>query len=101
MANDEADVAKVAADNEGLEAAIALLNDAVFGLAGIFSRALVEADVIGREKLADLIEHRAGNVGADDHNELLFAFARAVRMNLPGGRFEVIEGGRSSKLDPR
>lgn len=77
------------------------VNDAFFGFAGIVGRAIVDAGIIGRDELADALENRAGQPGREDHNAGLRVFARAVRMNLPGGRFEIIEGGRTDDLDPR
>ena len=39
------------------------------------------------------------SVVAGNRNKLLLAFARAVRMNFPGGQFEVIQGGKSAEVD--
>jgi hypothetical protein len=75
-------------------------NDASFALAGIVARILVEAGAVDRETLAGAIEERAGPIEAEDHNILLRTFARAVRMNFPGGRFDVIAGGKSLFVDP-
>lgn len=83
-----------------LERGIIMANDAAFGIAGIVCRILVEAQAIGREQLADAIEVRAGCEDSADFNPALQVFARALRMNLPGGRFGVIDGGRSGDLDP-
>ena len=74
-------------------------NDAAFGIAGILTRLVVSAGLISREALADAVENRAGLPDASDHNPLLLAFGRALRMNLPGGRFDVIDGGKS-EIDP-
>jgi hypothetical protein len=78
---------------EGLKAELArvsdllvLTNDAALGLSGILGRVIVEAGLVGRSDLADAIEHHAGPTEAANHNPLLLAFARAVRMNFPGGR---------------
>ena len=87
------------AESERLEAAIALLNDAAFGFMGIISRVVVQGGLVSRVELADAVERRAGSPAADDHNILLLTFSRALRMNLPGGRFDVIDGGRSG-IDP-
>ena len=92
-------LAHLAAENERPEAAVALLNDATFGFMGITSRIMVDAGLIGRVELADAVEIRARSPGSDDHNVLLLTFSRALRMNLPGGRFDVIDGGRSG-IDP-
>lgn len=93
-------------DTEQLRAEISELsdlllkaNDAAFALGGIIGRVLVDAGAISREEFAEAIEHRAGNPTSEDHNRLLSAFARAVRMNFPGGRFEVIEGGQGGSVD--
>jgi len=93
-------------DTEQLRAEISELsnlllkaNDAAFALAGIIGRVLVDAGAISREEFAEAIEHKAGNPTSEDHNRLLSAFARAVRMNFPGGRFEVIEGGQGGSVD--
>lgn len=86
-------------ENQRLEAAIALLNDAAFGVMGIVSRVIVEAGLISRRELADAVEKRAGLPESGDHNLLLLTFSRSLRMNLPGGRFDVIDGGRSG-IDP-
>lgn len=74
-------------------------NDAAFALAGIVGRVLVDAGAISRQELAEAIEHKAGDPDTEDCNPLLAAFARAVRMNFPGGRFDLIEGG-ASEVDP-
>ena len=101
MTDTSAEILRLRAEVQRLEAALLVINDAAFGIAGILSRAIVDADVLGRDELADLIERRAGAPGRDDHNAPLLAFARAVRMNFPGGRFEVIDGGRSPEVDPK
>lgn len=74
-------------------------NDAAFALAGIIGRILVDAGAVSRQDLVDAIEQKAGSSGAEDYNPLLAAFARAVRMNFPGGRFDLIEGG-VTEVDP-
>ncbi|MBT2187207.1 hypothetical protein [Sphingobium nicotianae] len=82
-----------------LEQVVVATNDAACGLSGILFRVAVDSGLISREALSDAIEARAGSIGSDDHNPILLAFARAIRMNFPGGRFEVIEGGQSQKSD--
>jgi hypothetical protein len=73
---DDADrIEKLQVDIRRLEALIALVNDALFGLAGILGQAIVEAGVTNRIELADAIEQRAGLAGNEDHNQLLLAFA--------------------------
>ena len=94
------DQADLRARVERLESDLFLANDAAFGLAGIVCRAIVDAGIISRADLAIAIEQRAGLIGHDDRNELLATFARAVRMNFPGGSFDVIECGRPEKVDP-
>jgi hypothetical protein len=74
-------------------------NDATFVLAGILGRVLVDAGAISRQEFAEAIERKAGDPDTEDYNALLAAFARAVRMNFPGGRFDLIEGG-ATKVDP-
>jgi hypothetical protein len=87
------------AEIERLSDALVLANDAAFALAGIIGIAIVDAGIVNRDDLSAAIEHRAGRLDSPDHNPLLMAFARAVRMNFPGGRFEVIEGGLPSPVD--
>jgi hypothetical protein len=100
MTAESDDVAQLKQEVERLQSLLLLANDAAFGLAGIFARAIVDAGLISRSELADSIERRAGLPDADDHNSLLPAFAKAIRMNFPGGRFDVITGGRPSEVDP-
>lgn len=78
---------------EELEAACLMASDAAFQVAGILSRIIVEAGLAHREDLADAIERSARPVDTADHNPALLAFGRAIRMNFPGGRFDVIDGG--------
>lgn len=75
------------------------VNDAMFGLAGILCRIVVDGGLVTKDELAAMVMARAGSHEDPDHRPTLVAFARALRMNLPGGRFDVIEGGRSS-VDP-
>lgn len=82
-----------------LERLVLATNDAACGLSGILFRVAVESGLISREALSNAIEARAGSVESADHNPILGAFARAVRMNFPGGRFDVIEGGQSQKSE--
>lgn len=99
--SDQADqITALMADVERLETLLIATNDACFVLAGILSRAMVDVGIVQRGELADTIEASAGPVDAETHNRLLRTFARSVRMNFPGGRFEVIEGGRAVEVDP-
>lgn len=93
---DPASVEALQAEVDRLSALVVAVNDALFGLSGILARAVVETGLIGRAELADTIEQRAGLQETDDHNPLLLAFARSIRMNFPGGSFDVIDGGRTS-----
>lgn len=77
-----------------------LVNDALLSLAGILGRAIVDAGVTTRSELADAIEHKAGPADLEGHNPLLLVFSRAVRMNFPGGTFDVVEGGKPREVDP-
>jgi hypothetical protein len=88
------EIADLKAEVKQLGDALAMTGDALFGIAGIVSRVLVDAGQVSREALAEAFEVRAGQSGSDDFNPALLAFARAVRMNFPGGRFEVIDDGR-------
>ncbi|HEX7857677.1 MAG TPA: hypothetical protein VF503_28710 [Sphingobium sp.] len=85
---------------EELERLILLSNDAMCALTGMLGRIVVDAGLVTRDELADAIAERAAPVDRDDHNPILMAFGRAVRMNFPGGRFDVIEGGRETSIDP-
>jgi hypothetical protein len=98
MTTDEmvAEIAALRRDQAALEQAIVMANDAAFGIAGIVCRFLVEEKLIDRAALADVVMARAGSA---DFNPALGAFARSLRMNLPGGRFELIAGGKSDPLD--
>lgn len=91
MPNDE--VKQLRVEVEHLSNLLLKANDAAFALAGIIGRVLVDGGAIGRQEFAEAIDRKAGDPGTEDHNPLLTAFARAVRMNFPGGRFDVIEGG--------
>ena len=93
---DPGSVEGLRAEVDRLSSLVVAVNDAVFGLSGILTRAVVDTGLIGRSELADTIEHRAGPKEAADHNPLLLAFARAIRMNFPGGSFDVIDGGKTS-----
>jgi hypothetical protein len=93
------DLAALRAEVERLSDALVLANDAAFALAGIIGIAIVDAGIISRTEMAASIERRAGALNSPDHNPLLMAFARAVRMNFPGGKFEVIDGGLSPPVD--
>ena len=94
------DIEQLRAEISELSNLLLKANDAAFALAGIIGRVLVDAGAISREEFADAIEHRAGAPATEEHNRLLLAFARAVRMNFPGGRFDVIEGGQGGSVDP-
>jgi len=83
-----------------LERVVVLSNDAMCALTHILFRMVVDAGLATRDEVADAIAERAAPVDRDDHNPILFAYSRAIRMNLPGGRFGVIEGGRSAPIDP-
>lgn len=93
---DRESVEELRAEVDRLSALVVAVNDALFGLSGILARAVVDTGLIGRSELADTIEHRAGPQEAVDHNPLLLAFARSIRMNFPGGSFDVIDGGKTS-----
>jgi hypothetical protein len=93
---DPGSVEALQAEVDRLSGLVVAVNDALFGLSGIIARAVVETGLIGRAELADTIEQRAGLPETDDHNPLLLAFARSIRMNFPGGSFDVIDGGRTS-----
>ena len=96
----EVDLANLQAKFVELERVVVLSNDAMCALTQILFRMVVDAGLATRAEVADAIADRAAPVDRDDHNPILLAFSRAVRMNLPGGRFEVIEGGRSTSIDP-
>jgi hypothetical protein len=96
----EDDHAVLLAEVKRLSAALVLANDATFALAGIIGRVIVEAGIVSREELSEAIERRAGEPNAEDYNPLLTAFARAVRMNFPGGTFDVVDGGMTRPVDP-
>lgn len=83
-----------------LERILLLSNDAMCALTGLLCRIVVEGDLVSLQQIADAIIERAAPVERDDHNPILLAFGRAMQMNLPGGRFDVIEGGGSSSIDP-
>lgn len=87
-------IAELRGDVRRLEELVLAVNDAHFCLAGILGRVVVDTGLIDRDALADAIEIRAGSPDNGDHNRLLLTFARAVRMNFPGGSFEVIDGGK-------
>lgn len=91
--------ARYLAKIEELEGHIVGVNDAMFGLAGILCRVIVEGGLVTKDDLAAMILARAGRDDDPDHRPTLVAFARAIRMNLPGGRFDVIDGGKS-EVDP-
>ena len=84
------------AEVDRLSAMLVTVNDALFGMSGILARVIVDAGLSERSELAEAIEKRAGPIEALDHNPLLHTFSRAVRMNYPGGGFDIIEGGRTS-----
>ena len=100
MADESETIEALRTDIRQLESLVLAVNDAVFGFAGIISRTIVDAGITTRVELADAIQQRAGSVDDDDHNRLLLAFSRAVRMNFPGGSFEVVEGGKPPEVDP-
>jgi hypothetical protein len=87
------------ADIEEIREHLLGVNDALFGLAGILCRIIVDGGLVTREDLAAMILARAGGEDDPDHRPAMVAFARSIRMNLPGGRFDVIEGG-GSEVDP-
>lgn len=99
MPSERAEIEALKAEVKRLGDLVLLVNDASFIMAGLLSRVAVNAGITTREALADEIEHRAGAREMEDHNPLLLAFARAVRMNFPGGSFEVIEGGKAPPVD--
>ena len=86
-------VAGEAARIAELERLLVIANDAAMAMAGILAAIVVQAGLIGRDGLADIIAGRAGDPGSADHNPLLHVLARSIRMNFAGGRFELIEGG--------
>lgn len=88
------------AEMEELRAHLVGVNDAMFGLVGILCRIIVDGGLVSKDDLAAMIMTRAGRENDPDHRPTLVAFARAIRMNLPGGRFDVIEGGRSAVDSP-
>jgi hypothetical protein len=96
----EDDNAALRAEVERLSSALFLANDATFALAGIIGRLIVDAGIADRDELSHMIEQRAGDPISKDYNPLLMAFARAVRMNFPGGSFDVIDGGLCRPVDP-
>jgi len=91
--------ARLEADIDELKAELIGVNDVMFGLAGILCRIIVEGGLATKDDLAAMIAARAGRQDDPDYRPTLVAFARAIRMNLPGGRFDIIEGGRSG-VDP-
>jgi hypothetical protein len=90
---DEKSLEAVDAKLEELENSLLSMNDALFQLVGILSRIIVEGGLVSKDELAAMIESKAGREGYEGYLPTLVAFSRAVRMNLPGGRFDVIEGG--------
>src|SRR5205823_553551 len=81
--------ARLRADIDELKAELIGVNDAMFGLAGILCRIIVEGGLATKDDLAAMITARAGRQDDPDHRPTLVAFARAIRMNLPGGRFDI------------
>ena len=63
--------------------------DQIFHIASIFAGLLVSKGVLTKDELADAFE--------GSELETLHSFGRTIRMNFPGGRFEVIEGGKSDQ----
>lgn len=100
VGSDTAEMVALHAKFAELERVVVLSNDAMCALTHILFRMVVDAGLATRDEVADAIADRAAPVDRDDHNPILLAFARSIRMNLPGGRFEVIEGGRSTPIDP-
>jgi hypothetical protein len=98
--DDEHARGSVEAKLEELEGSILSVNEALFRIVGVFARVIVDAGLLSKDELAAMIEDRAGHPGYDDHLPTLVTFARAIRMNLPGGRFDVIDGGRSDDPTP-
>lgn len=94
------EIAALHAKFDELERVVVLSNDAMCALTHILFRMVVDAGLATRDEVADAIAERAAPIDRDDHNPILFAFSRAIRMNLPGGRFDMIEGGRSAPIDP-
>lgn len=94
------DVEDLRAKIAELEKVLLLSNDAMCTLTGMLCQIVVAGGLVGREELSQAIEVRASPLDQDDHNPILLAFARMIRMNLPGGRFDVIQGGRPDDIDP-
>ena len=90
---DENSLEAVETKLEELESGLLSVNDALFQLVGILSRIVVDGGLVSKDELAAMIESKAGREGYEGYLPTLVALSRAVRMNLPGGRFDVIEGG--------